>query len=246
MGSSITGRKYAQIIGLNIISTSVDDLLGIVESFWAKNHKFTIATPNPELVVMAGRDKKLLGIVNSFDLVVPDGVGIKYAVRFLSRKDINIIPGRKLCAELIRLAERKNRKVFLLGAKGIKKVTPGPMLNNNGEPVTKEDMALEKKVIEEINRVRPDILFVGFGMPKQEKWIWRNLPKLNVGGAMAVGGTFSYLYGKSKLPPGWMEKAGLEWAWRLLRQPGRLGRICNAVVIFPLKVLGHKFSSKED
>ena len=73
-------------------------------------------------------------------------------------------------------------------------------------------------------------------MPKQEKWIYKNVKKLDVKGIIAVGGTFDYVFGKASLPPKWMEEAGLEWLWRLLHEPKRVFRILNAVVIFPLKV----------
>jgi N-acetylglucosaminyldiphosphoundecaprenol N-acetyl-beta-D-mannosaminyltransferase len=85
---------------------------------------------------------------------------------------------------------------------------------------------------------------VGFGAPKQEKWIYKWLPKLRVGGAMAVGGTFAYLSGQSKLPPKWMEERGLEWLWRLLNEPRRALRILKAVILFPLKISWYKFHQK--
>lgn len=242
-GSPITGRKYAQIMGVDITSTSTHEVLGFVRHFWASKQKFVIFTPNPELVLMVQKDKKLRDIVNSADLNIPDGVGLTYASRFLGKGRLNIIPGRKLFVKLVDLVKTTDRKAFFLGGGGIKNVTWGPNLNKNGEPMGKEDIVREKEVIGKINEIKPDLLFVGFGMPKQEKWIHRNLSRLNIGGAMTVGGTFSYIYGQSRLPPGWMEKAGLEWLWRLLREPRRVGRIFNAVVVFPLKVLQYKYST---
>jgi N-acetylglucosaminyldiphosphoundecaprenol N-acetyl-beta-D-mannosaminyltransferase len=81
---------------------------------------------------------------------------------------------------------------------------------------------------------------VAFGNPKQEIWLYKNLAKLRVGGAMAVGGTFRYIAGMSKLPPKWMEKIGLEWLWRLFTEPRRLGRVFRAVVVFSIKVSLYK------
>ena len=99
-------------------------------------------------------------------------------------------------------------------------------------------------MIQKINEIKPDLLFVGFGMPKQEKWIDKNVEKLDVKGIMAVGGTFDYVFGKARLPPEWLEKLGLEWLWRLLHEPKRAPRILNAVIIFPLKILSSKFWQK--
>ena len=141
---------------------------------------------------------------------------------------------------LVSEAKKKNWKTFFLGGKGIKNVEAGPRLNRNGQPVTEEDREIENKIIGKINKLKPDLLFVGFGMPRQEKWIARNLAKLDIGGAIAVGGTFDYVFGSAMLPPKGLERWGLEWFWRLIREPKRLGRILNAVVIFPFLAIWHK------
>jgi N-acetylglucosaminyldiphosphoundecaprenol N-acetyl-beta-D-mannosaminyltransferase len=264
---SNTARKYVNILGLSLNSTSERGVLATVEDFLVKNVKFTVFTPNPEIVLMARKDRVLKKAINSADLTVPDGIGLKYAAKFLFGKPLTIIPGRKLFKSLVKKASEKGWKIFLLGGLNdeaeiassklqmtnttAKRVTQlqirsfsGPKLDRNANPVTERDVKIEIEAIEKINRFKPDILFVGFGAPKQEKWIHKWLSKLNVGGAMAVGGTFSYLADYSKLPPAWMERAGLEWLWRLLKEPGRIKRIVSAVVIFPLKVLCSKFWQK--
>ena len=228
-----SGLKYAQILGVKLNITSEGGVLNAIGNFLADKHKFSLITPNPELVVMASRDKKLLAVVNSFDLSVPDGVGLRLAV-----PNLPIIKGRKLFLALVSLAKKKQWRIFFLGGENIPGVTPGPRLNTAGEVVSGDDC------LEKINAARPDLLFVGFGMPKQENWIYKNARKLNVGGIIAVGGTFDYVFGKAKLPPIWLEKAGLEWFWRLMVQPWRLAKIFNAVIVFPLKVFRCKVRRK--
>ncbi len=125
-----------------------------------------------------------------------------------------------------------------MGGENIPGVTAGPRLNAAGEVVSGDDC------LKKINAARPDLLFVGFGMPKQEKWIYKNVKKLDAKGIMTVGGTFDYVFGKARLPPQWLEKPGLEWLWRLLHEPKRGSRILNAVIIFPLKVLCSKLWQK--
>lgn len=115
-------------------------------------------------------------------------------------------------------------------------------MDKNAQAITEVDKKIEKDVIDKINKFNPDLLFVAFGNPKQEIWIYDNLLKLNIGGAMAVGGSLRYLAGLSSLPPVWMEKVGLEWLWRLVTEPFRLPRIWNAVVVFPWKVFLYKIS----
>lgn len=262
------GRKIGQILGINIASTTLSEVLTGVEQnisssikLGSRDKQFSILTPNPELVLSSTQDLRLKEALNSADFSVPDGVGLAYAYKFLFGKSLNIIPGRKLFDELIKLAGKKGWKVFLLGglnneaelaAKQLTINNPqlaietskGPKLNKEGEPETEINIKLQKDAIDKINKFSPDLLFVAFGNPKQEIWIHKNLSKLNVRGAMAVGGTFRYVAGLSALPPKWMEKAGLEWVFRLVTEPFRLGRILNAVITFPLKVFQYKISHR--
>ncbi len=248
-----SSQKVAQIMGINVLSTTTDEVLARVKDFISHNYKFSIVTPNPELVLMAQDNVQLRNALNNADLPVPDGIGLNYASKFLSGKSLNIIPGRKLFIDLIKLADKEGWKVFLLGGKdneaslAAKKITEvyknikiesnsGPILDENGKVVTEVNIKIEKDIVSRINKFSPQILFVAFGNPKQEIWIHNNLSKLNIGGAMAVGGTLRYIAGLSKTSPEWMEKLGLEWFWRLISEPYRFGRIWNATVIFPWRI----------
>ena len=243
-----TGRKIGQILGINVTSTSLAEVLPRVEDFIAHSAKFYIVTPNPELILMSQHNLNLKEALNSADLSIPDGVGLKIADPALT-----IIKGRELFLELIKLAEKRSWKVFLLGGLGteaakagsiLKSQFPGvkiesdggPKLGVNAEPMGINERKTEIKTVERINKFAPQLLFIAFGNPKQEIWIHKNLSKLKIGGAMAVGGAFRYIAGITPLPPKWMAKAGLEWLWRLITEPSRLERIFNAVFVFPLKV----------
>lgn len=247
-------RNYVNILDIRLDSTSIEGVLKTIGSFLQSKYKFSLFTPNPEILIEAGRDKNYKKILNTADINIPDGVGLNLASRFLYGKSLQVIPGRKLFIALIGKSYKNSKKVFLLGGlgneavltkeklerdfKGLNiKCLKGPKLDKNANPLSKIDEKLEKEAVESINRFNPDILFVGFGAPKQEIWIHKWLPKLDCGGAVAVGGTFLYVSGKSKLPPQWIEAIGLEWLWRLLYEPKRALRILNAVVIFPLKVV---------
>lgn len=245
-------QKTGQIMGINVSITRLDRVLARVEGFITDNVRFSIVTPNPELVLASQSNKDLKDTLNAADLSIPDGVGLRLAI-----PGLNIIKGRELFLELIKLADVKDWKVFLLGGldqeaelaankltqryKDIKiQSDKGPKLNQNGEPELEADVKIEKDVIDKINKFNPQILFVAFGNPKQEIWIHKNLSKLNIGGAMAVGGTFRYVAGQSILPPQFMESLGLEWLWRLVHEPKRIKRIWNAMVVFPIKVFQSK------
>ena len=287
-------RNIGIINEIEISSTQRDRVLRFVHSRLAnldKDKPFLIVTPNPEIVSLASKDKKLTKIINSADFTLPDGIGLAQAAKFLQLgspknrilrtfvllgqgiiiglatffnknwlfSSLELIKGRDFFLELMRLANKKSWRVFFLGGKDkvaeeaaeflqktLKKVNiayaAGPMLNEAATPVSEEDSMLEKSLVEKINLFQPQLLFVGFGAPKQEKWLDKWLPKLKVGGAMTVGGTFDYISGHAKLPPAWMENLGLEWVWRLITQPFRIKRILTAFPIFPIKVFFYKLN----
>lgn len=253
--NSENAQKLAQIMEIKVNSSSVDSVLTGVENLISHNSIFYIVTPNPELVLASQTDSKLKKALNGATFSIPDGVGLKIA-----DPKLKIIKGRELFLDLVKLADRKKWKVFLLGGlnneaelaanklqeryKDIKILSDqGPRLNNRAGPLVEEDVEIEEKVIGNINKFAPELLFVAFGNPKQEIWIHQNLPKLNIGGAMAVGGTLRYVAGQSILPPKWMAQIGLEWLWRLVTEPKRIGRIFRAVIIFPLKFFIYKIKN---
>lgn len=235
-----TGRKIVDILGIGVDSTSKGEVLTAVTKKVSDSSKFYIVTPNPELVLASTKNSLLKSALNNADFAIPDGIGLRVA-----KWDLNIIKGREFFLDLVELARKKNWKMFFLGgldneAKlAAKKLGAeyfeGPKLDKEAKPVLEVDRKLQIDAIERINNFRPHLLFVAFGNPKQEIWIYRNLPRLNIGGAMAVGGAFRYIAGLSKLPPKWIENAGLEWLWRLFTELFRFKRIWNAVVVFPLK-----------
>lgn len=223
------GLEYDHILGINVNSSSEREVLRVVGDLISHSRKFCLFSANPELLVMTTGDPELKKTINQAEIVIPDGFGLK-----LAKADLPILKGRKFFLKLFALAKEKHWRTFLLGGQNLPQVIPGPRLNRRGEPVSPTEAEKEKKIMRMINQVKPDLLFVGFGMPKQEYWLARNLPKLDIKGAMTVGGTFDYVFGKAKLPPVWLENLGLEWLWRLVRDPKRFGRIFNATIKFPL------------
>jgi len=247
-------QRQAKIMGINVSVTSVSGVLASVREKITHNIRFYIVTPNPELVVMAQNNSQLLESLNSADYAIPDGVGLRLAI-----SNLNIIKGRELFLDLIKLANENSWKVFFLGgetneadlaAQKLKKKYPkvnfesfaGPILNRSAIAVSEVNKRLEKDAVDRINKFKPQMLFVAMVNPKQEIWIHNHLTKLNIGGAMAVGGTFRFISGLSKLPPKWMGNLGLEWVWRLITEPYRFRRIFNAFPLFPLKLFWYKIT----
>src|SRR5258708_5002859 len=163
--------------------------------------------------------------------------------------------------DLFKIANEKKLKVYLFGSrhevikKAILKIKkefvyinikgrPGSQFDKNANPVSEMDVKLESVVVDEINIFKPDILFVALASPKEQKWITRNLPKLKVICAMEVGGAIDYYSGFVKPVPKFVEKLNLERLWRLIQEPSRIGRIFNALIFFPMKVIFEGHQSK--
>jgi N-acetylglucosaminyldiphosphoundecaprenol N-acetyl-beta-D-mannosaminyltransferase len=179
-------------------------------------------------------------------------------------RGFEIIHGRNITEDIFALAERKTWRVCLLSGvvgnievakkseeillvrypKLIVKGITAPIYDENANPVNESEISKEKSVIESIKAFKPHLLFVGMTPPKQEMWLKKNLKKLPVGVAMAVGGTFSYISGVVPPPPKWISIMELEWLWRLFSQKGRVKRVLTAFPIFPLRVFWYKLTIK--
>ncbi len=156
------------------------------------------------------------------------------------------ISGVKLFEELIKTASSKQQSVFLLGGKSgvvekvIEKIkTKYPNLNiagDEGEAVVGKDISTALRVVEKIEKFQPNYLFVAYGPVRQEKWLEQMRKTLKFGVGVGVGGTFDEYLGNFPKAPKFLEEHGLKWFWRLLVDPARIGRIYNAVIVFPYLV----------
>ena len=174
----------------------------------------------------------------------------KYCQKVISER----IAGVDLVWDIVEICEQKNRTIFLLGAEegiaeacalNLKKKCPNLKISGiySGNPSQKYD----EKIINVVNNVKPDVLLVAYGHPKQEKWINRNLNKLDsVKLAVGVGGTFDFISGKAKRAPKFFRKAGLEWFYRVIREPWRFNRILTATWRFSREVIKYKLKNNKN
>lgn len=246
----------ASFLDVNISAFSKEEVLQKTRIFFAHEKQHMIFTPNPEMMVKAVSDEYFKQVVNSSDINVCDGMGLWLALKVKSRKlkvenTIERITGVDLMLDLCRQASELGKSIYLLGSGSGNVVTravevlreafpnlkivgsdKGPgMMEVNGQ--LEIDPAEQGRVLGHIQEAKPDLLFVAFGMGKQEKWIYENLAKLpSVKIAVGVGGAFDYISGKLPRAPRFMRALGLEWLFRLVRQPGRWKRILNATVKF--------------
>lgn len=239
-----------EFLGIKIDKVNLSEALEKARGFLSGNVGRKIFTPNPEMVVKARKDEYFKNVLNAGDLNLCDGFGLRLF------SGAPRVPGIDFMLTLCRLAAEQGSGVYLLGSgsdavvakavENLKKLFPGlkivgwdkgPEIHENIKTLKHENNFYTDK----INSARPDILFVAFGMGKQEKWIHENLPQLpSVRIAMGVGGAFDYISGAVKRAPLFLRKIGLEWLYRLFKQPKRAGRIFNATVKFIFLALKFK------
>ena len=183
---------------------------------------------NPEKIVRSLEDRELHGLLAQSGLAIPDGIGVLWAGWLMGYRLTQRVTGVDLFLRLIEEAAREEWGVYLLGAeRGVaEKVArhfseryPGlKILGTHHGYFSAEE---EPGLVEHISSLEPDILFVAMGSPRQERFIAENLNKLNVPVCMGVGGSFDVISGRVKRAPLWMQKIGLEWSYRLIREPRR-------------------------
>jgi len=198
-----------------------------------------VVTVNPEFVVEAQKHRAFREVLQKSDLALPDGAGVVYAARFLGYAVPERVCGTDFLIDLCALAERERVGVFFLGGRhGVAEKTARAMLRRFPRLHVSGWSESDWRADGLIEATKPAILFVAFGAPKQELWIAEHLKKLpSVKIAMGIGGAFDYLSGVIKRAPKVVRRAGLEWFWRLVRQPRRSLRALRATVLFPYVVL---------
>ncbi len=227
------------IFGVRIDNISMDDAVKVLEDYLKGDRLNTIYTPNTEIVMKAKEDENIRGIINSGDLVTPDGIGLIYGSRIRKKPLKERVTGFDLSINLLEMANENGYSLFLLGGKdgvakkageNIKKDYPNIRIVGyhhgyfEGSHRGVYDSQEERTIIHSINKVEPDIIFVGLGFPGQEIWIYNNRDRLRSKVIIGNGGTLDILAGNMKRAPEIFQRLGLEWFYRLLREPSRIKR----------------------
>ena len=204
----------------------------------------SVYTPNSEIILHAYKNPDYAEVLNRAGLVTPDGIGVVYASKILKRPLPQRVSGFDLANELLKKAAPLGKTLYLFGGKPgiaergaekIKELYPG--INIVGISDGYFDEEKEAKIIADINEKHPDILFVCLGFPKQERWIDAH-SDLNAKVAMGIGGSLDVFAGEVKRAPEFFQKFGLEWFYRLIKQPSRFIRML-ALPKFGFTVLLH-------
>jgi len=220
------------ILGVRVHDVTLDEAQNVIEAYIRSGKPHLVVTTNTEFVVQAQQNEVFRTILNSAPLAVPDGHGLVWASPLFGRRLRAHVAGTDLVERLAAVSAQRGYRLFLLGAaEGVASEAAARLMARYpglhvagtfaGSPRPEDEEAV-RSAISAAGKV--DILLVAYGAPAQELWLARNLCSLSIPVGIGVGGVFDYLSGRLRRAPGWMRRLGLEWLYRLLRQPWRWRR----------------------
>lgn len=224
------------ILGVGFDNVKIREAVELALQLMKEKRAAYVVTPNPEIVLEAGKNKKLRRAVNKADLVLADGIGVIYSSRILGTPIDRKIPGIDFASALMARMSDEHGSVFLLGAKpGVAEAAaynlaekyPGLVIAGTNDGYFEDD----DMVIEKINAVQPDFLMVCLGSPKQELWMTEHGEKLRVGLMAGLGGSLDVFAGIVERAPKKWQDMGLEWLYRLMKEPKRIKRMIKLPLI---------------
>jgi len=220
------------VLSVPVSRLTAEDVLGRIEEFIAASSPHMIVTSDTSAIVHAQDDPEFMEIMRQADLVTPDGAGIVWAAKLLNLPIAERVAGCDLVESICALAARRGYSVYLLGGReGVAEQAAAALCRRcEGLKVAGTHHGYfsadeEPEIVNRIRQARPDVLFVAFGIPRQEKWIRRHLEQLQVPVCIGVGGSFDVFAGRTRRAPKWMQDCGLEWLYRTVREPRRLPRL---------------------
>lgn len=250
--------EKVSIFGVNIDNINMDETTQIVKDFLKSDKLNIIFTPNTEIVMAAKEDDNIKQMVNAADIIIPDGIGLIYASKIHKKPLKERVTGFDISIKMLEIADKEGYSIYLLGGKdGIAQDAAKTI--NEDYPNVKVvgyhhgyfkgshrdilDSEEERIIIDEINSLNPDIIFVGLGFPGQEKFIYHNRDKIKARVIIGNGGVMDILSGNATRAPEFYQKHGLEWFYRLVKEPSRIKRQI-ALPKFMIRVLFDKNSVK--
>ncbi len=238
------------IHNVKIDNISMDEALDIVVGMLKSQTTNKIFTPNAEIIMQANRDPELLSILNRADLVIPDGAGVVLASKLMGNRLKEKVSGIDLVKKILVNTSNRPTSFFIFGGRpgvaekaSINILSDFPKARINGFRNGYFDESDTPEIIRKINESKSEILLVGLGAPKQEKWINQYAEQLNNKVIMGIGGTIDIFAGTVALAPEFMRKAGLEWLFRLVKEPRRFKRMLD-LPRFMILTLRKKFTKK--
>ena len=220
------------VLGVEFDNVTMEQAVEAAAGMLAEGGFHYAVTPNAEFVQRAEKDEPFRMALNGADLVLPDGIGVVYAAKILGTPLQGRVPGCDFAAALCDWMAGNEKKLFLLGAKpgvaeqaarNLEQNHPGLSVCGTHDGYFKDDAP----VIEAIRASGADVVFVCLGAPKQENWMIEHGPEMGASFLIGLGGSLDVFAGTVKRAPKGWQKLGLEWLYRLLKQPSRIGRMAK-------------------
>lgn len=236
------------VLGVQFDNVTMERAVETAAAMISEGGPHYAVTPNAEFVQRAEKDEQFRTALNGANLVLPDGIGVVYAAKILGRPLQGRVPGCDFAAALCGWMAKNEKKLFLLGAKpgvaeqaaaNLEKAHPGLQICGTHDGYFKEDAP----VVEAIRTAGADVVFVCLGAPKQEYWMIQNGEATGASFLIGLGGSLDVFAGTVKRAPETWQKLGLEWLYRLLKQPSRIGRMAK-LPLFLVSAAGAKLKGK--
>ena len=236
----------AELFGLNIDTYSFDEAIDKAKKLIDEAKVSQIVTINPEMFEFANKDAEFANIFKEAEMVIPDGVGVKIALK-INGCNVARIPGVDFAKVLLRETALNNIPVAIIGAK--EEVITKAVKNLNAE-ISGLNIVYyhngyfenDNDIYEDLKNASPKIILVAMGAPKQEKFIYNAKKRLKPALMIGIGGSLDVWSGTIKRAPKIFQKLGLEWLYRVITQPSRLKRIFPTLPLFLIKAVNYKFS----
>jgi N-acetylglucosaminyldiphosphoundecaprenol N-acetyl-beta-D-mannosaminyltransferase len=219
------------ILDIPVHDVTTEETLTLIDQFVHKQTPHQLCTVNPEFIMTAQHDVEFRQILQQSALNLPDGIGVVWAAKRLGLPLRERVAGSDLVGLIADRAQKTGWRIFLLGAaEGVAQQAAiilrerYPQVNIVGAYAGSPRPEDEADIAARIRSSEADVLLVAYGAPKQDKWIARNIEHTGVAVAMGIGGSLDFIAGTQKRAPQWMQRVGIEWLYRLVREPWRWRR----------------------
>ena len=225
--------RKREVIGVPLAMTTYDGAMDVMDGMVARREAGYVCAVAVHAVTVAQRDPDMRAALLGSSLTVPDGMPLVWAANLLGENLPHRVYGPELMRRYTRRCAEKGHRVWLYGGRdqgslaqlalNLRRDNPGIRIVGGYSPPFRDlGPREEDDVVARINSDRPDVLWVGTGVPRQEKWMARMRDRLEVPVMSAVGAAFDFHAGRISQAPAWMQDRGLEWTYRIAQEPRRL------------------------
>jgi N-acetylglucosaminyldiphosphoundecaprenol N-acetyl-beta-D-mannosaminyltransferase len=222
-----------EVLGVPLAMTTYDGAMDVMDGMVARRERGYVCAVAVHAVTVAQRDEEMRAALLGSSLTVPDGMPLVWAVNLLGESLPHRVYGPELMRRYTRRCAEKGHRVWLYGGRdqgslaqlalNLRRDNPGIRIVGGYSPPFRElEQHEEDELVARINADRPDVLWVGTGVPRQEKWMARMRDRVDVPVMSAVGAAFDFHAGRISQAPTWMQDRGLEWTYRIAQEPRRL------------------------